>query len=124
MRYKVNHQENIGKKFNRLLVLDVIKHRYSKKKWAYSYICKCDCGKVKDIRTYFVLNGYAKSCGCLQSENSREQARKMGLNTRQHEEKCDYCGADNHYAHGLCRNCYTRYMRNGSPEYKKEKKSN
>jgi hypothetical protein len=47
----------------------------------------------------------------------------MGLKNRKHEEKCDYCGASNHYARGMCRNCYERCRRNGNTEYKRKKES-
>lgn len=35
---------------------------------------------------------------------------------------CEFCGVTPIYAKGLCRNCYHRYLRNGSPEYAKKKK--
>ncbi len=124
-RELINHNENIGKKFNKLLVLDVIKRHYGNANmWAYYYICKCECGNVKDIRADAVIKGHIKSCGCFRevSEKVKEATRKMGLNNRKHEEKCDYCGANNHYANGLCRNCYERLRRNGDLEYRRGNK--
>lgn len=35
---------------------------------------------------------------------------------------CSYCGSTKYYAKGFCRNCYARYMANGSPEKKERKK--
>lgn len=36
---------------------------------------------------------------------------------------CSYCKKETkHYAKGFCRHCYTRNMRNGSPEYKHKTK--
>lgn len=35
---------------------------------------------------------------------------------------CSYCGSTKYYAKGFCRNCYARYMENGSPEKKERKK--
>lgn len=32
--------------------------------------------------------------------------------------KCEYCGSGKVYAKGLCRNCYARKQRNGTPEPK------
>ena len=122
MRKIMNLKDNIGKKFNRLLVLDIKKKDYGNKRWAYYYTCKCDCGTIKDIRAYFVVNGDTKSCGCYKKEISKIKAYKMGKNTRKHEEKCDYCGAENHFAKGMCHNCYERFRRNGDLEYRKRGK--
>lgn len=33
---------------------------------------------------------------------------------------CSYCGSTKYYAKGFCRNCYARYMANGTPEKKKQ----
>ena len=48
----------IGKKFNSLTVLSVIK----KGKRHYFY-CRCDCGREKVIEQHDLINGYRKSCG-------------------------------------------------------------
>lgn len=39
------------------------------------------------------------------------------MNKRVHEEKCDFCGKLEHYAKGLCHNCYYRLKRRGTVEY-------
>jgi len=135
MRRNINHTENIGKKFNRLLVLDVKKKHYGKKTttWAYYYECKCDCGNVKDVRAEYVIDGLIKSCGCYQKERINgeliEQAKQMGLKNRKHENKCECCGKASHYALGYCHNCWSRLHRNGDLEYhragrKNDRKSN
>ena len=33
---------------------------------------------------------------------------------------CSYCGSTSIYAKGLCRNCYARFKRNGTSEYKRK----
>lgn len=111
MGKKINHIENLGKKFNRLEVLEIIK-----KGKDYYYKCKCDCGTIKDIRAAFVVNGITKSCGCLFKEVRKKQGKIMGLNNRKYD-KCSYCG-NKHYAKGYCRRCYARFLRNGTSEYK------
>lgn len=128
MRKIINHNENIGKKFNKLLVLNVKKKTYGKARqtWAYYYECKCDCGTIKDVRADYIVNGQIKSCGCYHNEyygsdKSRLNAYIMGCKNRKHEEVCDYCGEKSHYANGLCRNCYSRLRHNGSLEYKRKK---
>lgn len=123
MRNIIDHNDNIGKKFNKLLVLGVKKKYYGKSKqmWAYYYECKCDCGTIKDVRSDFVYNGLIKSCGCYKKERVNdiliEQARQMGLKNRKHEEKCECCGKPSHYALGYCHNCWARFHRNGNLEY-------
>lgn len=60
--YSRKHQELIGKKFNRITILDIWQN--PEKKY---YMCRyhCVCGNVKETRLTNVKNGYLKSCGCL-----------------------------------------------------------
>lgn len=53
-------ENNIGKKFGMLTILD-LKYKNKRK----HYLCKCDCGNIKLIRTDSVTTGRQKSCGCL-----------------------------------------------------------
>ena len=59
-----------GKKFGRLTA---IKRTDEKDKWGKCYLweCKCDCGNMCYVSTNLLINGYVRSCGCLQKE-SRE----------------------------------------------------
>lgn len=54
----------IGEKFNRLTVLSFIdirnRHEY--------YLCRCDCGKERQIQKNSIVKGYTKSCGCYNKE--------------------------------------------------------
>lgn len=113
----IDHNGNIGKKFGHLTVLT-----WNKRERVY-YECKCDCGNITSKAANNVIHGYTTSCGCTRfnSEKRIENARKMGLNTRVHEEICDNCGKHEHYAKGLCRNCYERQRRNGTTDYKNRK---
>lgn len=52
-------KEAIGKKINRLLILEKIGNKYK---------VKCDCGNEKIVRAYDVLRGFIKSCGCYNKE--------------------------------------------------------
>ncbi len=48
----------IGKRFGKLTVLsecETMKHKYK---------CLCDCGNIKYISKYHLLDGHTKSCGC------------------------------------------------------------
>ena len=64
----------VGQKFGRWTVLEI-----SKKIKGHGNIlvrCKCDCGTIKEISHYTLLNGKSVSCGCLRKEllSNRENA--------------------------------------------------
>lgn len=107
-----DHNKNIGKKYGKLTVLS-----WYKKGRVY-YECLCDCGNKTTKIASNVLCGQTTSCGCNRTNNEslKERARQMGLKTRHYEEICTNCGKKEHYARGYCRNCYARYMRNGTPK--------
>ena len=59
-----------GQVFGRLTVLKR-NETVGKDKGAY-WICKCECGNVKSIKSYSLRSGVTLSCGCLNKEiNSR-----------------------------------------------------
>jgi len=65
---KVPAKDLTGERFNRLLVLG-----YAGKRGGYHYWrCRCDCGKEKVIRQYYLEHNVTRSCGCIQSEKIRE----------------------------------------------------
>lgn len=72
---KNNKTKNlIGKKFGRLTVVDYIgKNKNMKRIW----LCKCECGKEKEVPTSYLTSGDTKSCGCLLSDRSREFYSKL-----------------------------------------------
>jgi hypothetical protein len=58
-----------GKRFGRLLVIrESGRTRHNTITW----LCKCDCGKDKNINGCSLRSGLSKSCGCLQREVSNE----------------------------------------------------
>lgn len=75
-----------------------------------------NCEVAKPISEFYLINGksdyYCKYC---RTAKNIESQRAGGLkNTRE----CSYCGIKKHYAKGMCRNCYTRNFRTGSPDIK------
>ena len=63
--------ELTGRTFGRLRVVKLTGTRPpSRARW---WLCDCDCGKQVEVRTDQLVDGIAKSCGCLQ----RDTARKM-----------------------------------------------
>jgi hypothetical protein len=58
--------ELIGKKFNRLLIVDIFKEP---SKWNGSQArCLCECGTEKIIPIRYLFNGESTSCGCYKKE--------------------------------------------------------
>lgn len=60
-----NRVDNVGEKFGRLTILDII--------WDYDRskaVCKCDCGNDYIGVKSDIVTGHTQSCGCLQSENT------------------------------------------------------
>jgi len=53
---------SVGKKYNKLYVLEEIR----KSKSIYC-VCQCDCGKTKEIKKDAVVRGVTTSCGCINS---------------------------------------------------------
>ena len=63
MPAKIPDEYYIGKKYNRLTILDAfMKNRYHMAK------CQCDCGKIVITRISALKNNSIKSCGCYQKE--------------------------------------------------------
>lgn len=65
---------NIGDRFGRLVVLELIKDRKNPKAR-----CICDCGKEATPQRGSLRNGRAQSCGCLAAEKLRSASTKHGL---------------------------------------------
>jgi hypothetical protein len=64
-----------GVRFGRLTVIGPVARQ--KDKSNFKWICRCDCGTVKDIPVNHFKTGHTKSCGCY----NRELAKQKGLNS-------------------------------------------
>lgn len=64
-----------GQRFGRLVALE--KSNRTDARRSTWWICKCDCGTVKEVRTTCLTKGLAKSCGCLRREKGIEHGRQM-----------------------------------------------
>ena len=60
----------LGQKFNRLLVIAESKPINKRAAW----LCQCDCGVNKIVKSEELKNGDTKSCGCLNKEKRIERA--------------------------------------------------
>lgn len=63
-----NHNELIGKTFNRLTVLSLHEKGRNAK-----YVVKCQCGTTKIVYKKAITSGDTKSCGCLKRETNIER---------------------------------------------------
>lgn len=59
-----------GEKFNRLTLIEPVGFDNQNRP---IWLCKCDCGKTKDIRYWDVVHGKIKSCGCLRDEKAHNR---------------------------------------------------
>ena len=57
-----------GNKYGRLTVLN--KDNERKTSSGSYWICKCECGKIKSIKSSSLRRGEIKSCGCLRNEQT------------------------------------------------------
>lgn len=70
-RQKIDY---VGKKFNRLTVLQDLPTRGSNR-----YVrCICDCGVVKDYQLTAIVHGQTMSCGCYGKEQTKKSNTKHG----------------------------------------------
>lgn len=63
-----------GQRFGRLTVIDLAERKDGHTSW---WVCKCDCGNVKEVRRSCLIKGFTKSCGCYNSEKAREHGKQM-----------------------------------------------
>lgn len=64
-RIEKNRINNIGEKFGRLTIVDILWDEKRSKA-----VCKCDCGNDYIGVKADIVSGHTQSCGCLQSENT------------------------------------------------------
>lgn len=57
---KINFEEYIGNTINSWFVIDFLGDNKFK--------CKCNCGNIKDVNCYNVIDGLSKNCGCVRKD--------------------------------------------------------
>lgn len=65
-----------GQKFGRWTVLEKSDKRSNGQYW----LCKCDCGTIKEVSQTSLRNGRSTSCGCYH----REEAKSIGERSKKH----------------------------------------
>ena len=64
-----------GQKFGRLFVIE----RAPKNDRVAWWRCRCDCGKIIDVRGTLLRSGETTSCGCYRADLGRAQLTKHGM---------------------------------------------
>lgn len=66
-----------GQRFGRLVAIEPTNELAINK--SKLWVCNCDCGKVKEIRSSDLRFGKVVSCGCLKDEKTSRRFRKHGM---------------------------------------------
>lgn len=64
-----------GKKFGRLTVVKLVRRTAHCAFW----LCKCDCGKEKEVERSSLSGGSTRSCGCFRSEYRRAAWKNQAI---------------------------------------------
>jgi hypothetical protein len=62
----------IGRVFGRLTVINEVPNKGTYKRTHVYWICKCVCGKIKEILSNSLLQGKTKSCGCWWKDMNKQ----------------------------------------------------
>jgi len=72
------YRDLTGQRFGRLIAIELAENPKEQKRTGKSWLCLCDCGNKKIIRSNSLLMGGSKSCGCL-SKESRDNIHYIDL---------------------------------------------
>lgn len=53
-----------GKRFGFLKTIEFIKIEYRKNRFTHNWVCKCDCGNIRNFTERALITGHNYSCGC------------------------------------------------------------
>lgn len=70
-----------GHKFGRLTVLHLGERIVDSVHW----VCKCDCGKERNVRAGYLRDGDVKSCGCWSREQSQINVKQAHISRTKHK---------------------------------------
>lgn len=73
----------VGKKFNRLTVIE--RYPENTKDRKAQWVCRCDCGNTVIVSGKNLRTGKKQSCGCLRSDTIAAKNYKHGYSPRRHE---------------------------------------
>ena len=70
MNGKIDLNDLIGKKFNKLTIIEAVREKRGKDTCRQIYVtCQCDCGNIHTCRYSTLVNNTVQSCGCLKQIN-------------------------------------------------------
>jgi len=64
-----------GQKYGRLTVISFV---YFSKHGNATWLCKCNCGKMVNVKAGSLHSNHTKSCGCLKREQASKRSYKHG----------------------------------------------
>ena len=101
-----NVKDLTGKRFGRLVVIGLQPSETRKTYW----ICQCDCGNIKVIRSDSLQCGSIRSCGCLKKEQD-EKNLSQGNGHRKYAETGFKVGGTRLYSiwQGIKSRCYNEH---------------
>lgn len=75
LKHRSNAKDLKGQRFGRLTVKRRIGTIGRRALWR----CKCDCGKMTDVRSIDLISGNTKSCGCLHRHLAQKNFEQGGI---------------------------------------------
>ena len=101
-----NVKDLTGKRFGRLVVIGLQPSETRKTYW----ICQCDCGNIKVVRSDSLQCGSIRSCGCLKKEQD-EKNLSQGNGHRKYAETGFKVGGTRLYSiwQGIKSRCYNEH---------------
>lgn len=85
----------IGKRFGKLTVIAMDGVDAN---GAIRWICRCDCGNMRTVRSFYLLSGYTTHCrGCGKNPNGETKPDKrckysFHINCQEDDPDCYHCG--------------------------------
>jgi hypothetical protein len=95
----------IGKRFGRLVIIEINRSERKGKQLRRIALCKCDCGTSKYLILSNIKFGTVKSCGCFMHDRVKEACSKHGMSDTllygvwmSMKSRC-YSAKNSHYKH-------------------------
>lgn len=83
-KIRSDFKPEVGKRFSRLVVLEC-ERQFSGGHHRKYYLCRCDCGNLKRVRSDGLVSGAVVSCGCYHTEVRRVVGKRVGGMNKTHQ---------------------------------------
>ena len=103
------YKDITGMKFGKLTVVE---RGEKNKRGRHLWICKCDCGGIKEAEAYDLIRGKIKSCGCMVQKKNKEEKPESNRRKRTYHNPIFPNTA--HVLYGMQSRCYNK----NCPDYK------